>query len=388
MKKILFILFVCFSVEGIAQSFSEHSLENYLLERIAHHQVKKDNFFLPGIYPSYINNKEKYKERKKDLTIFYNALIDETLQQIYPKLSQENKTAVSSLLANSKKLYPRFKNQKGRNTYNFWIRDSAYKFPYSWWIPLIKKDPNVPDDMDDSSLSHLALNSHKDSAAEVHKTLQTFTNKAFQPLKTAEKMYRQEKAYSTWFGKKFPVVFDISVLANTLYFVERYQISWTDADSASLKVILKALDSRDYFKNARLISPYYGKPAIVMYHLSRLMNVSFIAELEKRKPQMIADTKAMYITSQSVMEKIILSTTLKRWGIETGYEKELLFLFNQNNSFLTKEIEQSDYPFFIGNIPSYFPFGIKKFFTKLDALFYYHFCPAYNNVLLLEYLKC
>lgn len=377
---------MCLAANVFAQTQTEQQLRLYLLQRVEAMQVKEDDFFLKGIYPSYINNKQKYTTNKKDLTIFYNALIDETLQQLYPKFSIKEKSLTDKMYAASVPLYPRFKNQKGRNSYNFWVRDSLYTFPYSWWIPLIKKDPHVPDDMDDTSISHLALNSSTDSAKAVHALFQNFINRREKPLKTVDKKYREEEAYSTWFGKKFPVVFDISVLANTLFFVQTHHLEWTSADSASLEVIVQALDSRDYFKNARLISPYYGKPAIIMYHLSRLMQVKPIEALEERKQYMIADTKAMYITSQSWFEKIILSAALKKWGVETGLRNDILTAFQQNENFIQQEVEQSNYPYFIGNIPSYFPYGIKKVFTKIDALFYYHYCPAYNNVILLEYL--
>lgn len=386
LRHLFFLLVFCVTINAFAQAQTEQQLQHYLLQRVEAMQIKEDDFFLKGIYPSYINNKQKYTTKDKDLTIFYNALIDETLQQIYPELTIENKAIVDKMYAASLPLYPRFKNQKGRNSYNFWVRDSLYTFPYSWWIPLIKKDPHVPDDMDDTSISHLALNSSTDSAKVVHALFQGFINRPEKPLKTVDKKYRNQPAYSTWFGKKFPVVFDISVLANTLFFVQTHNLDWTSADSASLNVIVEALDSRDYFKNARLISPYYGKPAIIMYHLSRLMRVKPVGALEERKQYMIEDTKAMYITSQSWFEKIILSAALKKWGVETGLRNDIATAFEQDENFIQREVEQSDYPYFIGNIPSYFPYGLKKVFTKMDALFYYHYCPAYNNVILLEYL--
>ncbi len=386
LRPIFFILSFIIATNVFAQTQAEQQLQHFLLQRVENMQVKEDDFFLKGIYPSFINNKQKYTTKKKDLTIFYNALIDETLQQIYPQLAPRNKAIVDKMYQASLPLYPRFKNQKGRNSYNFWVRDSLYTFPYSWWIPLIKKDPHVPDDMDDTSISHLALNSSTDSVKVVHALFQQFINQPQSPLKTVEKKYRDQPAYSTWFGEKFPVVFDISVLANTLFFVQTHHLEWTAVDSASLNVMIEALDSRDYFKNARLISPYYGKPAIIMYHLSRLMKVKPIKALEERRQYMIEDTKAMYITSQSWFEKTILSAALKKWGVETGLKQEIIAAHLQDDKFIEKEIEQSDYPYFIGNIPSYFPYGIKKVFTKMDALLYYHFCPAYNNVILLEYL--
>ena len=46
---------------------------------------------------------------------------------------------------------------------------------------------------------------------------------------------QDDSAYSTWFGKKFPVVFDVSVLCNVLSFIQQNNLQWTKADSASLK---------------------------------------------------------------------------------------------------------------------------------------------------------
>ena len=52
----------------------------------------------------------------------------------------------------------------------------------------------------------------------------------------------------------------------------------------------------------------------------------------------------------------------------------------------TNEIEKNDLPFFLGNIPSIFNRTIQKSLSKKGIGVYYHYCPAYNNVLLLEYL--
>ncbi len=51
-----------------------------------------------------------------------------------------------------------------------------------------------------------------------------------------------------------------------------------------------------------------------------------------------------------------------------------------------KKVEQNNLPFFIGNIPSYFNRSIKGKFIDLRLLMYNHYCPAWNDCLLLEYL--
>jgi len=51
-----------------------------------------------------------------------------------------------------------------------------------------------------------------------------------------------------------------------------------------------------------------------------------------------------------------------------------------------KNIEQNNLPFFIGNIPSYFNRCLKGKFIDLHSLMYNHYCPVWNDCLLLEYL--
>ena len=43
-------------------------------------------------------------------------------------------------------------------------------------------------------------------------------------------------------------------------------------------------------------------------------------------------------------------------------------------------------PFFIGNIPSYFTQHVRELFTRKGWGVFYHYCPAYNDALFLEYL--
>jgi len=53
---------------------------------------------------------------------------------------------------------------------------------------------------------------------------------------------------------------------------------------------------------------------------------------------------------------------------------------------LEKQIGQNDYSFFAGNVPSYFSDWWKKYATTNGWFIFYHYCPAFNDVLLLEYL--
>lgn len=371
--KILFFSIVFFGTSAIAQQADI----SFVLNRLDSLQVKEDNFFLWGSYPSFINNKQKFSRKKKDITVFYNVLIDISLQKLKPKLNAEQQILADKLLARSSKIYLRFKN-KTRNTYNFWLKDSVYKFPYSWWIPLIKKDAVVPDDMDDTSLSQLIFST--DSAEALHQLMQSFVHFPERKIKTSPKKYRKYNAYSAWFGKKFPVVFDVSVLSNILTFVQTYNLNWTHADSSSLQLIVQTIRNKDYIYHSLYVSPYYGKTPILLYHFARLMQIKKINELEELKPELVQECYYQFNSTDNLLVKIICANALCRFG------EKMPQINLPGRDILIQQIEENNYPFFIGNIPSYLNYGIKKFFTQRRLLLYYHYCPAYNDALLLEYL--
>jgi hypothetical protein len=349
---------------------------DYLLDKIEVQQLKHNNYFLDGIFPSYINASRKFKTKKKDNTIFFNALIAYTLKENYNKLSPEQKTTCDSIIARSIKASSHFKN-KTRNTYNFWRADTVTKFHYGWWLPVLKGNSSLPDDMDDTVLSLLMNDEGKDSAEVLHQLMQLYINNN-PPLKTAYKIYSYDRAYSTWFGKKMPVVFDVSVMCNVLSFVQQENLQWTEADSATLQHIIKTIQRNDIVKHPAFVSPYYANTSIILYHLARLMSIKPIEELEKIKPQLIKLANEELQSTNNLFKKIILSIALIKWN----QQPQQLYI-NANE---LKNIEQNNMPFFIGNIPSYFNRSIKGKFTDLRLLMYNHYCPAWNDCLLLEYL--
>ena len=365
--------FYFISVEAKAQDSIN---VDQLLDKIETQQLKHDNYFLDGIFPSYISASKKFKIRKKDNTIFFNALICYTLKNNYKKFSPEQKIVCDSIIARSVRASSHFKN-KQRNTYNFWRTDTATKFHYSWWLPLIKGSSSLPDDMDDTVLGLLMNNENEDSAEALHQLMQSYINLKL-PLKTTYKIYADDKAYSTWFGKKFPVVFDVSVMCNVLSFVQENNLQWTKADSASWQYIIQTIQRNDIVKHPAFISPYYGNTSIILYHLSRLMNVKPIAELENIKPQLIKIANERLQSSNNILEKIILSSALIKWN----QQPQQINIGTQD----LKNIEQNNLPFFIGNIPSYFKQPWKEKFISLRLLMYSHYCPTWNDCLLLEYL--
>ncbi len=355
-------------------------LIHLLVQRIAAQQVKEDGFFMKGIFRSYISNDATFNAHKKDNNIFYNGLVSLTLKHIYAYLPVQDKLSCDSIFTGQKSLFAQFKNKKGRDTYNFWRTDSAFVFPYTAWIHLLKKNSDLPDDMDDTVLSLLALAADSTTASEVHSLMQWYVNSDTNRVRILLKQYGNIPAYSTWFGKNFPVVFDICVMSNVLSFVQSYNLEWTKADSASLQFIIRILNNNDHILHPGEVAPYYGKTSIILYHLARLMSIKPIPELEALKTKLVADAVNEFANTDNMLEKIILCSAVYKWGYIPPPVPSLSYVDLEN------KIEKNDLPFFIGNIPSYLQDVQKDFLLKNKLGLFYHYCPAYNDALLLEYL--
>lgn len=354
------------------------SLACYTLQLISSYQLQ--NTTTKGNFPSYITNRKSSRVRKPDDNVFFAALTGYLLRQNKSAFSAEERSVIDSIQQRTKDLYPHFRNQSGRLTYNFWRTDTSVPFRYTKWIRLFKKNTSLPDDMDDTVLSLMAQDADSATAAKAHLIMQAYVNNG-KKSRTIEKNYRPYKAYSAWYGKNFPPVFDVCVLCNILSFVQQYHLAWTSADSASLDVIVKSIKSGDYKDKPLYVSPYYGNPSIILYHLARLMERNRIPELDSLKTGLVANAAQRMNQTNDLPEKVMLSSAMMKWGYDI-YPLKLSGLDD-----VLKQIEISPLPFFTGNIPSYFPPFYKHLFTEEKWLLFYHYSPAFNDALLLEYLS-
>ena len=364
-----------------AKSYANDSLVmGNLLQRIQQLQSKESRVFPKGIFPSYRLYALNKDREKADINIFFTGLIAFTLDDIKPQLSGIQQQLAGQIIANTLPVYPKFQNRKGRNTYNFWPTDTPKIFPNAGWLNMFDKSQALPDDLDDTVIMLLALNASQSTAKEVHALMQSFTNHGGKQVRNTFKDYRKIGAYSTWFGQKMPVDFDVCVLANILYFVQKYGLAWTAADSASLQLIEKVLAEKKHISDAPYVSPHYSKLPNILYHISRLMSVKPIPSLEKYKPQLIEDTKLAFSNTDSFMDEVILSTSLLRWGILPPEGKA------RKAESLEELTEDESFSFFIANMASMLPDPLKQWMGGAGVGKFYYYCPAYNNLLLLENL--
>ena len=95
--KILFII-ILLPVAKTIHAQDSISID-YVLDKIQAHQLKQDDYFIQGVFPSYINASRKFKTKKKDNTIFYNTLVAYVLKDNYNRFSAEQKIICDSIIA-------------------------------------------------------------------------------------------------------------------------------------------------------------------------------------------------------------------------------------------------------------------------------------------------
>jgi hypothetical protein len=353
-----------------------------LLQTLEDLQIKENGIFPKGSFPSYrmyALNKTRYKA---DINPFFTGLISLTLRNLIPSLSSAQKQQATAIINRAALVYPKFKNKKHpeRNTYNFWPTDTVQIFPNGGWLNLFNQQRALADDLDDTVILLMAQNTDDSVAIKVHDLMQLYRNGYKKNINSTFDKYKNIAAYSTWFGEKMPIEFDFGVHANILYFVQYYQLPWSAADTATLQLLTNIVKEKKYISSANYISPQYARPAVLLYHISRLMALKAIPELEDLKPSLIAETQKLLLASDLFMDQVLLSTSLIRWGIPPPK------LTPQQSKGVSSLVEDDQFVFFLANIGSMFPNSIKKAAFNTGALRFTYHCVGYNYLLLLEHL--
>ena len=368
-------------VRGNTQSSTDTIWSYQILTKIQALQ-QTNTGFPPGIFPStrvYAYNKNN---SKNDPNVFFTGLIVHTLKKYQKQCTPYQQGLIQQIVKDGLSSVGLFKNKSGRDTYNFWRTDTPQIFPNAGWLNTFDKSQSLPDDFDDTVILLWAQEVTKERAAVIHDTMQLYANTKVKTVKNTLAPFKNLPAYSTWFGKKMPIDFDMAVLCNVLSFVNAYDLQWTASDSASLQLITTAIQNNWHVTKADFIAPHYAKPAVIMYHIARLIsagNQQNIQTLIAFKSALLNQTDSLLAISTDPLEKVLLSTAHVHFGgTHTADANAIPQTPDQ------AAIEQSKYPFFIANMASMLPNPVKRPLSKLAFAKFEYRCPAYNLALLWE----
>ena len=379
--KIVFLLIPVLLSGIFNKSYSQKNdlvLINQLIENIAQEQVSTNGEFYAGAFPSYRKCGGVPHNFQPDNNIFYTGIIAFTLRNLLPYLPEKSKNNAEQVITFAQKAFPFYQNKQGHPFYNFWPTTTRI-LPHSYFVKYLNNLVGSGEDADDAVMILMASNSNDSICSVLKKRLITVSNLSGQKIISTYKRYRTIPAYSTYLGLKMKPDFDFAVHCNILYFMFDRQLPFVNQDSATIQLLSKMIEQREYMKAPVYLSPYYVKTPILLYHIARLMGRFKIPELEKFKPQLIADIKKVLAGTRGMMEKIILSTSLLRLGVDAPWLSiENIKSFENSN--------QDKFIFFQARAAFSLSCPFKQIFLHFPYLIYYFYCPAYNKVLWLEYL--
>jgi hypothetical protein len=370
----IFIVLLSFNCFG-----SDSTLIPKLFQNLLNKQIGTTDFFVEGSFPSYRQHNQQQR-LKADNNIFYTALIAYTLQDLKPYLTQAETIIADTIINRTKRAFPFYQNIQKRLSYNFWqTADGGVFFPNDAILSKLKSSLALPDDLDDTGIILSVLNVADSTAKQAHLLMQDFVNGTYSTIKNTYKKYKNIPAYSTWYGVKMPVDFDFGVHCNILSFVNKYQLPWQQADSATYQLVLNMIDEKKYLKSPQYISPYYAYSPVLLYHIGRLMRTKNMAELENKKASLITDAFDVYNKTDHDLYKIMLATTLLKWNVEPPK-------FEVKDELVNNNVINTDFVYYTGHLFGHLNNTIKQIANQLNVTQFKWYCSAFNDCLVLEYL--
>ena len=378
MKKYLIILIVVHcSVAGASAQANDTELITTLLKNIAAAQVSGNSEFYAGSFPSFRACRGIPHNYRADNNIFFTAISIFSLRNMLPKLSPPDKIIATQIIDSAKKAFPFYADKNGLPFYSFWPNGKNI-LPHAFFINKIKLI-NMGQDADDAVMSLMATGADDSTCSILKKRMMEVNNGNRKKTNSTFRRYRQLPAYSTWLGYNMKPDFDLGVHCNILYFMLDKRMPLADQDSATIQLIAQILKHRDYKSSPVYISPFYARIPVLMYHLSRLIGRFDIREWQPYKTQLIADMQHELNKTNSLMDRIILSTSLLRLGARPAP-----IYIPSISSFEKSGTDR--FVFFQARAAFPYPTALKQIFLHWSYLVYDFYCPVYNKVLLLEYL--
>ena len=344
-----------------------------ILDRITSLQSDGDKVYASGLFPSQrLHHLTGYS--REDNNIFFSALITFTLQQLNSKIPSDLIVRTEKIYQAVVSNYHKYRHYADSDTFNFWQNGERRHFPNGW---ILNKIPMLalPADADDTSIIYLT-SPRPNNVEKVKQKLESqYTmNAPISPL--TPPAYRDIRAYPTFIGKKILREMDVCVICNVMYMVCQYRLPWTSVDHESVGFISRVLHRADHRNSSFLVSPHYGNPVIILYHIARLVGSFALKPFNELRNNLVKCLRQELSHDLSFMEKILASSSLLRLH-------EPVQQVPVSASSLT---HLRRFCFFQAGMLTGFQNSILKWPAQMSLFHLKYRCEAYNWTLLLEYL--
>jgi len=304
--KFFFVGFFLMSYFGLSQ---QSSVQDTLLVWIASQQVVSDTFYNKGHFKSQRIYK---KDRYEDNTLFYSTLIAHTLDDISAYTPNEQKAIIDTIYHRVRKNTWRNRSRRGRPTYNFWQSNPDIAHPNG--PAKYQQDKyKIPDDFDDTSTIGLMLDDEKE-VSDIRQEMIRYTADRKKNVRTTFNRFKKSEAFGVWYADKWKQEFDFCVMVNTLLFIFENNFELTQYDSATVKFIHQSISQNLHKRHPYVLSPYYNRTPVILYHLVKLMEKDTYGFFTDIKPKVIEDINDALQKKQPEIHKVILYSSLLKLG--------------------------------------------------------------------------
>ena len=300
MKKLLLLFFILLFYNCSLYAQSDAALISELIKDIETTQVKQTGEFYAGMFPTYRECAGWPHNYQPDNNIFFTAITAFTLRNMMHRLPVDIKIRAKQIIENIKPVYRHYRNPNGNPFYSFWPANAPI-LPHSFYFEHLTGIFAQGDDADDSVMILMTGDNNDSDNTALKQRMQQQSNLYRRRIKSTYKKYRKIPAYCTYLGNQMHPDFDFAVQCNILYFVLDKKLPLVKQDSATIDLLARMLKNREYIKAPVYISPYYGKPAVLLYHVARLMGTFKINELQQYKDQLVADANLLLRDRKSVV---------------------------------------------------------------------------------------
>ncbi len=306
----------CITLHPMSQSDKQNdfsSVKGLLLE-LQTLQSRGDSIYPKGVFPS-----QRYHPflpyKREDDNLFFTASVVHILQGLDGHYSPSEKVLLDKMVADAKSSFQLFQNKDGLNTYNFWQTKPSRHFPNGLLMHRFKHF-QIPDDVDDTALVYLTENASKERVDKLREKLKKHANlaykRAFNPLEN----YRDLKCYSTFFGEKMYIEFDICVLSNLMRMIlTHFKDDLNEFDHDTLTFITEAIVNDEYKTLPFYSAPNYPTTELILYHVSRLIPLLPSEYKTKIEAKIEADIQSL-LKYASGMNKVMLENAALKLNLK------------------------------------------------------------------------
>lgn len=344
-----------------------------LVEKIYSEQSRGEKHFPAGIFKSYRFNPYLCYKRD-DTNVSLTSMVIFILQEFRDKLSDRSKALADEMVTQTQAAYPLFRHRKGLDTYNFFLTNSPSHLPHSYILKHLEIF-KLADDIDDTAMVYLTSPEDKIKNHWLKQKVLQHANTVKGLNFSTLPQYRNKKIYSSWFGERMAIDFDICALANFMIWVVKSGLPLNEFDRDTIAFFDSAIRRGEYRTQPFWLAPYYYKTVNIAYHVGRFISIANLFELEECKATLIKDIYEMLKTKPPIMEQVMLATTLIRLGEpapKIGFFKSI------------DEIPVDKFDFFVAPFLLFKKSTVAFSHWKISHIFWK--CPAHTYSLVLEYL--